>query len=424
MLKLLIYLSIVFLVLQQVIAEQQPITIEVMKESYSPGETVQIKIITEPLEKPLKADQLALYVDGVKKPIAPFFTRYSDTIYLLYFDLPLLVPGIVQFKVEKILYKGTGVLEEITAEQEIPITSEPDSILSIIPAFVVLEKNQREFQIQVENKHGGMTFNITASPSIAHLYTTLQTISLNGKRIFKFNVDLNKLEQDAAVQINHEGTLYRISVLKRQQIIEPQQNETLPEAKNLVFLAAKPEVRKSITTDVSLSGILSLKNEGNITLENIQVRAVGAIEQIATIDTTLIPMLGGGQSRDILLKINEQQTAPPGIYEGVLQAEAGAIKTVFPIFIEIKELGRDQPENKTNIDLNLKRPGPEPPDDDNTFDVNFSKPKPQQTTKEYPLGLILITMIILIGAAGFYFLKKKKVVKEETFDDYIKKIRK
>ncbi|GEM_PF-4111185 len=424
MLKKGIIFLLVFVLAQLVYAEQEIVGIALVKEQYSAGETVQMRLTTEPLEKPLKPEQLAVYVNGIKKSIAPFFIRYNENMYLLYFDLPAVIDGPVYFKVDRILYKGSAGLQEYTVEKEIPINSEPDSILSIVPAFVVLEKNQREFQIQVENKLGGTTFNVTASSSIAHPYTVLQTISPDTKRIFRFTVDLNKLEGDAAVQIDHEGTFYNISVLKKQQVIEVRQNETRQVINKLIFIATNPEVRKSITPDIILSGVLSLKNEGNLTLENIQIGFIGTIGKIASTDTTLIPSLNDGQSVDMVIKINEQQIAQPGVYEGVLQAESGAMKAVFPLFVEIKATENEQLGNKTEIDLGLKGSGRELPDDKGNLNINLSKQEQQQTPKEYPLGLILITLVILLSVIGLYFLKKKKNVEEETFDDYIKKIRK
>ena len=70
-------------------AEQQPVSIELLKEAYSAGETVQAKITMIASEKQLKPEQLALYLDGIKTPLAPFLTKYDANVYFLYFDLPL-----------------------------------------------------------------------------------------------------------------------------------------------------------------------------------------------------------------------------------------------------------------------------------------------------------------------------------------------
>ena len=412
----------VLLVAQLAVAEQEIVSLELIKEKYSAGETVQVRLVTEHLERPLKAEQLALYIDDVKDPIAPFFTRYSENTYLLYFDLPIVIDGRAIFKVEKILYRGSAGLQEYTVEKEIPIAIEPTSILSIIPGFVVLDKNQQEIQVQIENKKGDSTFNISASPSIAHVYSALQTINLGGRRTFKFTADQTKLEEDTAIFIEHTGNTYKIAVMKRQEIKEPQPGKNITDAQEenkLVFITTKPEVRKTITKDTSLIGIVSLKNEGNETIEGILLGLTGNLEPITSIDTTMIPSLQPGEMKDITVSINKEQEGALGTYEGVLLAKAGIQQATFPIAVTIEAKQPQQEINRTTVDLDLKRA--EPPDG---LDINLPKPKPLESEKEYPLGLILVTFFLVLIAVGFYFLKKKQVAKEETFDDYIKKIRK
>ncbi len=422
-------LSISLLVwMQTVVAGQEIVSIELLKEKYGAGETVQAEITTELLEKPLKPEQLSLYVNGVKKSIAPFFTRYDERTYLLYFDLPIVLEQPTYLKVEKALYRGSAGLQEYTGEKEIPIINEPTSILSIIPGFIILEKNQKDVQIQVENKKGDSVLNISSSPSITHLYTTPQPINFNGKRVFKFSVDQEKLEPDAAILIEHSGEQYKVKVKKRQEIItqQPPQNQSPQiEGKGLVFVASKPEVEKTINADVVLSGILSVKNEGNITLENITLQLTGNLPEIASVDTTFISLLQPGQTLDILLMVNEDQNARPGTFTGVLRAVTDTSQATFPISVTIEKKRENQQVNRTKIDLELNTENRENPvEENNEMELNFSKQVPPTTEREYPVGLIIVTIFLVLIGVGFYILKKKKPAQEETFDDYIKKIRK
>ena len=423
MLKQLLYALLSIVLVNAVWAEQEIVHVDFLKEGYGAGETVQAIINTEPLERPLKAEQFGLYIDGIRKPIAPFFSRYSANSYLLYFDLPIVVNGPVMFKVEKILYSGSGVLEEITVEKEIAILPEPLSILSIIPAFVVLDVNQKEFQIQIENKKGSTGLNITASPSITHPYAErLQTVNFNGKRIFKFTIDPVKLAADDAVFIDHGGVDYKVLVLKREPITGEQNQTTLPRLGTLVFIAAKQEVRKTITPDIMLTGSLSLKNEGNLSLENITLQFIGDIRKITTIDITSIPQLLAGQSQDLTLTINAGTDASAGVYQGILKAEAIGSEATFPLYIEIRAEETPQPLNKTTIDLALQD-NTNPPDDPELL-TNRSRTTVETTERSYPVGLILMTLALIILGVVFSVMKKKKAVKEENFDDYIKKMRK
>ena len=125
MLKQILYVLLGIVLINAVWAEQEVVDIDFLKEGYGAGETVQAIISTEPLERALKAEQFELYVNDIKKPIAPFFTHYSVNSYLLYFDLPMVVNGPVYLKVEKILYKGSEVLKEIRVEKEITIVNDP-----------------------------------------------------------------------------------------------------------------------------------------------------------------------------------------------------------------------------------------------------------------------------------------------------------
>ena len=424
MLKQILYVLLGIVLINAVWAEQEVVDIDFLKEGYGAGETVQAIISTEPLERALKAEQFELYVNDIKKPIAPFFTHYSVNSYLLYFDLPMVVNGPVYLKVEKILYKGSEVLKEIRVEKEITIVNDPLSVLSIIPAFVVLGTNQKEFQIQIENKKGSTGLNITASSSIAHPYSEqLQTVNLNGKRIFKFKVDQTKLGSDAHITLNHNDILYTIPVMQRQEIAQqqPQPSQT-PAA--LTFIATKSEVKQIIQPGIVLAGTLSLKNQGNTSLDNISLALVGNIRAITTIDTTFIPSLEPQQSVDITLTINQNRDSVPFLYEGVLQAATGTETASFPLSIEVQEETSGGEINATEVNLDLKQN--ELPDDgeQNPLNINLSKPTPQQAQKEYPLGLIIVTLFILGILIAFYVLKKKKPIKEETFDEYIKKIRK
>lgn len=412
----------VFMLVPLVYAEQEIVDIEFIKEQYSPGETVQMRLITEPLEKPLKPEQLALYVNGIKKPIAPFFTRYTENTYLLYFDLPLLIDGPTYFKVEKILYRGSAGLQEYIVEKEISINNESNLILSVIPAFVVLEKNQEEFQIQVENKQASIMVNISATQGIDHVYNTPQTLNQNGRRIFKFSVDRSIIQSNAVVTLEYDTTMYTVPIMQRQAIIEQPSPQTTEQPK-LLFLAAKPEVRQTIKPTVILAGTLSLMNQGNSTLENISLAFIGNIKAIASIDTTTIPSLQPQQSLDITLTINQNRDAVPSLYEGILQATTATTTASFPITVKVEEETALEPSNQT-INLELEKEQQQSLDE-NPLKINLTKKGvSQQTTKEYPIGLIIVTFFILGVAITLYVLKRKKPVKEETFDEYIKKIRK
>ncbi len=423
--KSILTLLVGLLCLAQIVYADEIITLEPLKEVYSAGETVQVKITTAPLEKPLKADQISLY-DGVTKiPIAPFFMRHSDSVYFLYFDLPSTINQSAVLKVERALYKNSNnILEETTAQKIIPIDNEKSSVLAFIPGFVVLEKNQEGIQLQVENKKGSSFLNITSSPSITHVYAGVQTIVLETKRIFRFAVDQTNLEADAHIILEHDDGIYAIPVMQRQEITQqqPQPSQTLA---TLVFIATKAEVRQTISPDIVLAGALSLKNQGNESLNNISVALVGNIKAITSVDTTFIPSLEPQQSLDIALTINQNRDAVPSLYEGVLQASAGSESASFPISIVVQEETSGQESNETAVNLDLKQNGMPSTEEENLLNINLTKKEvSQQAKKEYPVGLIIITLFILGVAITLYMLKKKKPVKEETFDEYIKKIRK
>ena len=146
--------------------------------------------------------------------------------------------------------------------------------------------------------------------------------------------------------------------------------------------------------------------------------------RIISLLPTFIPSLEPQQSVDITLTINQNRDAVPFLYEGVLQAATGTETASFPLSIEVQEETSGGEINATEVNLDLKQN--ELPDDgeQNPLNINLSKPTPQQAQKEYPLGLIIVTLFILGILIAFYVLKKKKPIKEETFDEYIKKIRK
>lgn len=422
--KSILTLLIGLLCLAQIVYADEIIILEPLKEVYSAGETVQVKITTVPLEKPLKADQVSLYEGITKIPIAPFFMRYSDSVYFLYFDLPSTITQSAVLKVERALYKNNNsILEETTAQKIITIDNEKASILAFIPGFVVLEKNQEGIQLQVENKKGSSFLNITSSPSITHVYTGVQTIALDTKRIFRFAVDQTSLEADAYIILEHDDGIYSIPVMKRQEITQqqPQPSQTLA---TLVFIATKAEVRQTISPDIVLAGTLSLKNQGNESLNNISVALIGNIKAITSVDTTFIPSLEPQQSVDITLTINQNRDAIPSVYEGVLQASTGSESASFPISIVVQEEPSGEENNETAVNLDLKQNVMPSTEEENPLNINLSKPVPQQAKKEYPVGLMIITLFILGVVITLYMLKKKKPVKEETFDEYIKKIRK
>ncbi|MDP1694360.1 MAG: hypothetical protein Q8L34_02355 [Candidatus Woesearchaeota archaeon] len=421
--KVILILLVSLLAVMQIAHAEEVITLEPLNQVYSAGETVQVKITTLPLEKPLKAEQISLYEGATKIPIAPFFIRYSSTVYVLYFDMPSASTQDLILKVERALYKKNGILEETTAQRIITLDNEKASILAFIPGFVVLEKNQEGIQLQVENKKGSTFLNITTSPSITHVYNGLQTVNTGTKRIFRFTVDQTKLESDAHITLNHNDFSYTIPVMQRQEIVQqqPQPSQT-PAA--LTFIATKSEVKQIIQPGIVLAGTLSLKNQGNTSLDNISLALVGNIRAITTIDTTFIPSLQPQQSVDITLTINKNRDAVPSLYEGVLQAATGTETASFPLSIEVQEETSGGEINATEVNLDLKQN--ELPDDleQNPLNINLSKPTPQQAQKEYPIGLIIVTLFILGILIAFYVLKKKKPIKEETFDEYIKKIRK
>ena len=167
---------------------QSLVTTTISKESYQPGETVQVEMRAQNLLRQITAANIAVLDARQKKiPIAPFLWKNGNDNYFISFDLPLtLQSGNYTMQIKNVQSAANASAGGETIEQSFEVKGQSSPILTIQPAFIFPQEGQQEITLAVSSKRTTTTITLTASSGITHVYTD-RNCSEGTTRTLKFS---------------------------------------------------------------------------------------------------------------------------------------------------------------------------------------------------------------------------------------------
>ena len=371
--------------------------ISLLETTLSPGETLQAKITADPSSLLLSSQISLLDVQNRKVNIAPLLVKITDEFYTLYFDLPLT------------LTEGNYTLEVLNAQAKIIIEKNIAPVLAINPGFINVQENQEEFQLEIENKQTTTEVRFATPLSIQHVYTTPQIVQEGTKRTFKFSFDGSRTNETLEIVMNYENASYIIPLL-----LPPQEELTPPQTitGKLELLTTKKIVNKTIAPAQALSGPLSFKNTGNAPLYNVTVALTGNLEEIVTLDTTMVTLLMPSEEQSIFFWVNKEKQATLATYRGDITLTAGTEISYLPMIITVEETTEEQEDEVISLD------------EDDDIVIPFIEPKPISETppkpKKVKVGVLVFIILFVLAVAIFFFMRGRRTIQKRTFDEYMR----
>ncbi|HZX12716.1 MAG TPA: hypothetical protein VFE88_04640 [Candidatus Nanoarchaeia archaeon] len=383
----------------------QDIQLELPRETYSQGETVQAHIKTDlELVVPLSIRNFRL-VDpqGGNIPLGQGFLKLNNQEYYAYFDLPLqLKNGTYTLSLDNVRYKKNGGSSLTSATKTITLEKR-DSSLSIRPAIffkIIHPLEQPGFSLILSNT-GTNDLDVSLSTDADFLRvpaekkalrkgttTTLPiTTSVVGKKeaLFAGNILLTYDSRTYTLPV----ILQRVASEEQAKVPEAPQKAEQPLPENaLAFLKPLLDITQTLSPDQALEGSFPLINNADTTLTNITLTLSEGLSSVVTVKPSFLSQLSPRKQAGIIITLNPNKNLNRN-YEGTLTIlSAEGTKIVLPIKITLKPARKEQKET----------PQEEPQEPLEETPSN---------TRQLLLLLFLAVVLILLGA-GIYFYKKKK----------------
>ncbi len=402
---------------------QSLVTTTISKESYQPGETVQVEMRAQNLLRQITAANIAVLDARQKKiPIAPFLWKNGNDNYFISFDLPLtLQSGNYTMQIKNVQSAANASAGGETIEQSFEVKGQSSPILTIQPAFIFPQEGQQEITLAVSSKRTTTTITLTASSGITHVYTGQEIVQEGTTRTFKFSLQ-PAITARETITITYGNSTYTIPVLKKENvsspIIQPQQPPIKTTALELV--TAVKIVNRTTTPEQKISGVLSFKNSGNETLYNITIILTGNLHEIITLNQTDVVMLEPAQIADVHVLVNQQGNAKEGDYIGVIGITAATHQIELPVYIFVRTSPITDIQTKQNATIWSETNQTKPAEFNISFPGDGGQP-PVKKKKEFRgIGSLLFTIFFLLIAGIFFMIKNKKTVEKRTFQDYLR----
>lgn len=207
-------LFIIFILATAVYAQEQ-VKLNLADQTYSPGETIQLEILTQDPEVEPSASNLKLFDSNNREvKVAPLLTKITKNYYYAYFNLPdYLTSNEYKIVLSDLRFNINNTLKEISSEIKFNVAlSKPT--LSIKPALFLVDKDTKELQLQVTNKDLTTQISFSTSDFIKHPYEKPETLAGLTLRKFYFNLDLKNITHDmqSFINLSYENESYSIPV--------------------------------------------------------------------------------------------------------------------------------------------------------------------------------------------------------------------
>ena len=397
------YLILFALLLPSVFAQE--INSNLYQEVYQPGETLQLEFAVKDLAaEPTTANIKLLNSLNNEVKVAPFLLKIEQN-YFIYFDLPdNLEDGSYKVVINKLKIYSEKVLKEVNHEINFNI-SKKTSIVSINPAILILNKDSKELQVQLNNKGPLVAVELSTSDFINHPYTKSEQLTGLGQRKFYFYADLKNIDYNTKgyINVSYSNESYTIPVFVITSSSEP--------IHAFEFITELTSLSKTLNKKEELSGSLGIRNRLNEDLKEVYFELTGNLNEIIKLNITYLPLLEAQSIINERFEINKDKNTSGESYIGNFIVKSGQYSSYFPIYIQFLEEQEPPKEVKTTKEQSKEH---------ELF--TLPPPTPVSTEPESKLGLYLTILVLLIVAAIIYKLSRKEKQKK-SFKEYLSTIK-
>lgn len=385
---------LIFLLILPLVAAQ---TVNFMSNTLAPGEILQAEILTS--EKLLPADIKLLNPYGYPTIFGINFIVLDSNYYFIYAAIPENSP------------LGTYILRIKDADFNFQITSLKD-YSTFSPTFIKNENKDEYIQIKLTN-HAlqEKEYSITSSYDAVIPSASSLAIPPKSSKYFYVHIDQSKIKKSliAILSINdYSIPVYIVKDVFPTQII----SKALISEEPFLFYTQKGTqinyIKNTLAENQVLEDELTIKNNLNITLDNINLILTGNLDEIITLNKNSLDSLSPGEASTIEIVVNKQKSPSKNIYEGSLQASSSDYSTSLQIHFDIEKALEEPEAPKESLAVEEKT-------------EKLPEEKPQK--KSYTKYFAYLILILLAAVLYYYYFGKKEHKKEIKFTEYIKKLK-
>ncbi len=394
----------------------------------SQGEVYQTEIILKNPINPLKPQDIKLYSStNILQPLAPFLKEISPNHYFLYFEISQTIQdGDYTLKIEDQSFLINNVLQQVTQEEPISILNSQPTI-AITPGFFYLNLD-KQAQIQITAKsQTDEPIAFQLPEYITHPYITEQTLTSNIPRTFTFSYDTTNAITSEIKFISNSKE-YTIPILVEEQITQEESNKSNQTTQNqeglkdpIGFRIEGSKLIKQINKEDSEEGNLYMYNKLETTLNNLNIKLTGNLNQIISLQQKSINSIQPLSNFSIYLSINKDKTPTLDYYSGDLIIYNEEYSSPLNIEIIIEETIKTEsfPEQEVTVtETEQTTETASPVQDVIPWDLAGEY---QEEAQENAAPIVAIILPLLVIAILVFILSgKKKKTKTKKFSDVIK----
>ncbi|MBI2667676.1 hypothetical protein HYX17_02800, partial [Candidatus Woesearchaeota archaeon] len=276
-----IRLILLMLIINVSIALAQ-IDINILRQDYSPFETLQVEITLNNPTRELLANDVK--IDNIK--IAPFIVPLEKNKYFVYFDVPDIENNTYNLTVNS-RFLINNALTDVTERKEFNVINSNYS-LSVKPAILIIDKNNLKESYKIILKNNNYPLDVNIKLDSDFLYPARNTISLldnEEKNLFIFSKQ--GAVEEAKIILNYDR-IYEIPVIIKSSQIINEENNSIEEAEQKAsFITEQPFLTRELAPDEAVSGPLEFRNNLNRNLR-IKFYLTDDLNKIIRINTTNI----------------------------------------------------------------------------------------------------------------------------------------
>ncbi|MBL7147796.1 MAG: hypothetical protein ISS82_03150 [Nanoarchaeota archaeon] len=280
--------------------------------------------------------------------------------------------------------------------------------ISISPGIV---NQQNEFTLIITNNQDPITIEII-SPNFTSLP---QSLLLENSQSFTINIPENT--EAFNIEIKYSNISYLIPVLTQQQS-NITTTPLLPPPINSILILNFPNlINQTLNPDDKTEDILKFQNTWDFPLNNISFILTGTLGEILTLKQTNFNVIQPNQTLEQTIIINKDRNPQLGEYYGYLIITSQQ-STITPLEFNLYFTMDQEPLDEDIEKILEENQGELTNETGEDQQDNGDKTEKKKSTW---LWIIPVLLIIIIGLLVF-FLKGKKI-KTQTFDQYIKNIK-
>jgi hypothetical protein len=350
----------------------EPLEIQIFKDSYAAGETLQARIIVNDIENEIKISDIKLMRGNSYVSITPFLLRLGKD-YFVYFHLPVnLEGGNYSLVVEDVVYYRNDLLVQGDFSKGFSVVDK-DFVIRVDPGILIANnlENINNFDVRLVNFGDSVLVNFSVSDNLISLSD--DAIYLSDEYALGVYVsELLKGSAEGYLKMEYGGDNYLIPIwfgagsenVSSENIsyIDNESNQSvnvsdgfndteqnISVSEGVYFLSYEKELVGVILENGGQYLGLDIRNFYNDSLD-VSFYLEGNISEIAELEENSFE-LGRDEIGRVGLLLNKEEMADIGGYNGYLVLDSGINSDRFYLEIYVIEVGKEIVVNESSGDI-------------------------------------------------------------------------